>query len=101
MNSVSALELLGQVRLRQGRLAEAVDIFASMLERNRDNQHAIRMDLGHRPLLLAEALAAAGRCDEAVAALDRADALLRARVAAQHPLHRRLSKVRDRCTAVR
>ncbi len=97
-NSVAVLETLGETHLRRGDAAAAISVLERMLERNREGRHAIRVDLGHRPLLLARAYAAAGRCDDARAWLARADALIAERTVPGHRLRHEADALRSQCT---
>jgi eukaryotic-like serine/threonine-protein kinase len=97
MNSVSTLESLIELNLARDRNQEALALAQTMIARNRNGEHAVRMDLGQRHLLLAQALVALGRCAEAQAPLAQAADRLRTRTAAEHPLHARLAALRAQC----
>ena len=96
LSSVDALQLLGDALLRQGDAAAAEAAYRRMLERNRDGAHAQEADVGQRPLKLAEALAAQGRCAEAAVALGDA----RSRAAGfptARPIHAQLERRLSGC----
>lgn len=87
--SVNVLEALGDTLLAGGDAATAEASYRRMLDLNRDGSRAQTLDRGQRPLKLAGALAAQGRCTEAAqwrqTARQRAerfppDAALRARL---------------------
>jgi len=97
LNSVAMMETLGEVQLEQGKAEAALATFQRMIERNRDGRHAIRADLGHRPLLMATALQALGRCVDAQEWLARAEALLEVRTIPSHPLRGEARELREAC----
>jgi eukaryotic-like serine/threonine-protein kinase len=95
--SVTVLAELVELRLAQQQPEVAWQLAQEMLVRNRNGQHAIRADLGHRPMLAAKALYALDRCGDAKAYLDQAETLMRARIAASSRLYGELLGLRAAC----
>ncbi len=95
--SVTVLSELVELRLAQGQAQAAWPLAQQMLARNQDGHHAIRADLGQRPLLAAKVLIALHRCAEAQAYLQQSETLMRARIAASSRLYGELLALRERC----
>ncbi len=98
LNSVGILETVGEIHLRRNQPEAAIPVLRRMIERNRDGRHASRVDLGQRPLLLARAYAAQGRCVEALDWLRQARTLIAARTLPSHRLRQAALAIEATCS---